>query len=124
MRLRRRIAPAAIALMLLSAVLPLLLYGWFSLRAMRDQIDEQVVPDDCFSVRAVFEHRWPGDIAIPPLEPAIRREEREGIEPGSRREIFVHMQMELLVNSQNGVSIKKFSLSLLGNGMQRDISLA
>ncbi|MCR9248665.1 MAG: sensor histidine kinase [bacterium] len=29
--------------LVLSAVLPLLLYGWFSLRAMREQIDEQVV---------------------------------------------------------------------------------
>lgn len=29
--------------LVVSAVLPLLLYGWFSLRSMRDQIDEQVV---------------------------------------------------------------------------------
>ncbi|HEB52605.1 MAG TPA: sensor histidine kinase [bacterium] len=29
--------------LLVSAVLPLLLYGWFSLRSMREQIDEQVV---------------------------------------------------------------------------------
>ena len=29
--------------LVVSAVLPLLLYGWFSLRGMRDQIDEQVV---------------------------------------------------------------------------------
>jgi hypothetical protein len=29
--------------LLVSAVLPLLLYGWFSLRGMREQIDEQVV---------------------------------------------------------------------------------
>ena len=28
--------------LLVSAVLPLLLYGWFSLRGMREQIDEQV----------------------------------------------------------------------------------
>lgn len=31
------------ATLVVSAVLPLLLYGWFSLRAMREQIDEQVV---------------------------------------------------------------------------------
>ena len=29
--------------LVVSAVLPLLLYGWFSLRSMREQIDEQVV---------------------------------------------------------------------------------
>ena len=29
--------------LVVSAVLPLLLYGWFSLRGMREQIDEQVV---------------------------------------------------------------------------------
>ena len=29
--------------LVVSAVLPLLLYGWFSLLGMRDQIDEQVV---------------------------------------------------------------------------------
>ena len=31
--------------LVVSAVLPLLLYGWFSLRGMREQIDEQVVLD-------------------------------------------------------------------------------
>lgn len=29
--------------LVVSAILPLLIYGWFSLRGMRDQIDEQVV---------------------------------------------------------------------------------
>ncbi|MFO1076732.1 MAG: sensor histidine kinase [Planctomycetota bacterium] len=37
------LASRFLATLVVSAVLPLLLYGWFSSRAMRDQIDEQVV---------------------------------------------------------------------------------
>jgi signal transduction histidine kinase len=37
------LASRFLATLVVSAVLPLLLYGWFSLRAMRAQIDEQVV---------------------------------------------------------------------------------
>ena len=37
------LASRFLATLVVSAVLPLLLYGWFSLRGMREQIDEQVV---------------------------------------------------------------------------------
>lgn len=41
--MRLSLASRFVLTLVVSAVLPLLLYGWFSLRSMREQIDEQVV---------------------------------------------------------------------------------